>query len=282
MAPAPAPPTLDCHVLDTGYCLASERHLIRGGHRRTVACHAIVALLGHPRHGWTLWDAGYAPRLLAATRRFPYALYRRATPLHLRPELAVAAQLGRRGLAPRDIRRIIISHFHADHVAGLRDFPAAEPIATRAAYDDVATRRGLRALRRGFIPALLPGDFRARATLLPPFTGPPLPALGPTHDLFGDGAALLVALPGHARGQIGLLARTARGPVLFAADGCWLSRSVRERRPPGRLTHLFVDDPRAVRATIERLHAFARARPEVAIVPSHCPEAFAREVAPWC
>lgn len=271
-------PVIRYHALDTGYCLASEHHLIRGGQHREVACHSLVALLEHPQHGWLLWDTGYAPRLLEATRRLPWSLYRRATPLHMRPELAVAAQLGHWGLRPSDIRRVIISHFHADHIAGLRDFPESELIALQSAYDDVAPRQGLQALRRGFIPALLPDDFCKRAVLLPPLAGPLLPGLGPTHDIFGDGSLLLVALPGHARGQMGLLAHTERGRILFAADSCWLSRSISERRLPHRITHLFVDDPRAVRSTIDHLHVFAQACPDVVIVPSHCPEAFAREV----
>src|SRR5689334_5759477 len=160
-------PHLECHILDTGFCLAWEHHMIEGGRRCQIACHSIVALLGHPEHGWSLWDAGYAPRMLDETRRLPFWLYRRITPLRLRPELAAVAQIGRWGLAPRDIRRVIISHFHADHIAGLRDFASAELICLRSAYDDVAARRGWRALRRGFIPALLPDDFAARATLLP-------------------------------------------------------------------------------------------------------------------
>ena len=271
-------PEIECHVLDTGYCLASEHHLIRGGRHRMMACHSLVALLGHPEHGWTLWDAGYAPRMLAATRRFPFSLYRRITPLRLRPELAAVAQLRRRGIAPAAIRRVIVSHFHADHIAGLRDFPEATPVALAEAYADAAPRRGINALRRAFIPALLPPDFRERATLLGAFSGPPLPGLGPTHDLFGDGALRLVRLPGHACGQLGLLARTARGPILFAADGAWLTRAIRERRPPHPITNLMVDDPRAVRATLDGLHTFAHACPDVALVPTHCPEAFAREV----
>jgi len=273
--PAPA---LACRVLDTGYCLASEHHLIQGGRRLRIACHSIAALLRHPAHGWLLWDAGYAPRLLHATERLPFRLYRWATPLRLDPALAVVAQLARFGLSPRDIRRVVVSHFHADHIAGLRDFPDAEWVALGAAYRDVAGRRGWGALSRTFLPALLPDRFGRRATLLPDFTGSPLGALGPTHDLFGDGTAVLVALPGHARGQIGLLARTERGPVFFAADSCWLSASYRESRPPHRITQLFADDPRAVRETIGRLHAFSRTYPDVAIVPSHCPEAFRRHV----
>jgi glyoxylase-like metal-dependent hydrolase (beta-lactamase superfamily II) len=272
-------PALRYHVLDTGYCLASEHHIMRGGARRKVRCHSIVGLLRHPVRGWFLWDAGYAPRLLAATRLLPYRLYRLATPLHIEADQAVAAQLPRFGLSTSDIGTVVLSHFHADHVAGLRDFPGARLIATKAAYDDVRSRRGVSALRRAFIPSLLPPDFERRATLISSFDGPVLPGLGPTHDLFGDGSALLVRLPGHARGQIGMLASTEGGPVLFAADGCWLTRQVRERRPPHPITNLIVDDPQAVRSTLEGLHAFMQARPDVAVVPSHCPEAFAREVA---
>lgn len=273
-------PIVACHVLDTGYCLAHENLVLRGGERKSIRCHSIVALLRHPQQGWLLWDTGYAPRMWDVTARWPFWLYRRATPLHIQPELAVSAQLDRFGLAPADVRTIIVSHFHADHIAGLHDFPQSRFVATQAAYADIRRRQGFSALRRAFIPGLLPADFAARALLLPRFSGPALPGLGATHDLFGDGALLLVDLPGHACGQIGLLAQTDRGPVLFAADSCWHSRSIRERRPPHPLTYLFVDDSRAVRATIEALYVFAAARPDVRIVPSHCPEAFAREVGP--
>lgn len=271
-------PIIECYVLDTGYCLAHENLVLRGGARRPIQCHSIVALLRHPRQGWLLWDTGYAPRMWDATACWPFWLYRRATPLHIQPELAVIAQLGRFGLAPADVQTIIVSHFHADHIAGLHDFPKSGFIATHAAYADVRERQGFAALRRAFIPALLPNDFAERTQLLPRFSGAALPGLGATHDLFGDGSLLLVELPGHARGQIGLLAQTDGGAVLFAADSCWHSRSIRERRPPHPLTYLFVDDSRAVRATIEALHVFAAARPDVRIIPSHCPEAFAREV----
>lgn len=270
--------TLRCEMLDTGSCLVSESLLIQGGARRKIACHSLVALLHHPRFGWLLWDSGYAPRIMDATAGSIFYLYRLATPLQLEPSLAVANQLPRLGIQPADIRSVLISHFHADHISGLRDFPQARYVATQEAYDDVAPRRGWNALRRGFIPALLPPDFRERAALLPPFSGPQLPHLGSTHDLFGDGTLLLVQLPGHARGQMGLLANTERGKILFAADGCWLTRSIYERRPPARLTNLIVDDGGAVTDTLARLYAFTREQPDVIVVPSHCPEAFEREV----
>jgi glyoxylase-like metal-dependent hydrolase (beta-lactamase superfamily II) len=269
-------PELTCHILDTGHCLAHEHVLIQGGARKEVACHSIVALLGHPQHGWLLWDAGYAPHMLTATQHFPYSLYRLATPLRLRPELAAVAQLPRLGLVPSDIQTILISHFHADHLAGLADFPTSRFLALREAYASIASTHGLAALRHAFIPSLVPPDFRQRVTLLDTFTGPELPALGPSYDYYGDGSLLLVRLPGHARGQIGLLANTDRGPIFFVADSCWLARSVRENRPPSRIAGLIADDTIQLAATIAHLHVFAAARADVLIVPSHCPETFAQ------
>jgi glyoxylase-like metal-dependent hydrolase (beta-lactamase superfamily II) len=267
------PEGLRVYVLDTGSCLALEATIIRGGRWRVVECPCLVALLHHPEHGWVLWDTGYAPRMLEVTRRLPYRLYRYLTPLRLRPGLAVVDQLARLGLAAGDIRTVVISHFHADHLCGLRDFPAARFVATEEAWEATSGRTGVRALRQGYLPGLVPDDFAERAELLSVFTGPALGSLGPTHDLFGDGSLRLVRLPGHARGQLGLWAPTERGPLLFVADGAWHSASIWERRPPHLVTHAILDDPAAARTTLERLYEFQREFPSVALVPTHCPEA---------
>jgi glyoxylase-like metal-dependent hydrolase (beta-lactamase superfamily II) len=270
------PAMLICHLLDSGHCLASEHHLIRGGPRRKLQVHSLVALLGHPTQGWLLWDTGYAPRMFDATRKFPYRLYRWATPLRLAPELAVVAQLPRFGLAPESIKRIVISHFHADHISGLRDFPRAELMAARAAYESIAGRSGFDALKRGFIPELLPADFERRANLLNEFVGPEVDGLGPSLDLFGDASALLLALPGHAQGQLGLFANTQLGKVLLIADACWMSEAFRTNTPPHWMARIITDNWAGMKQTLARLHDYNRLHPQVSIIPSHCPEAFSR------
>lgn len=252
--------------------------MMQGGRRQQVACHALVALLHHPTHGWILWDTGYAPHMLTATDHFPERLYRWMTPLRLDPSLAVAAQLPHFGLQPADIQVVIISHFHADHTAGLRDFPNARFICSTDAYAHLTRYTGFGALRRGYLPALLPPDFAERCTHLPAFSGPAIPHLGPSHDLFGDGTLQLIALPGHARGQLGLLAQTDRGNCFFLADGAWLTRSIVENRPPSRMADLIADDPAGVRQTVANLHRFHQTHPEWRLIPTHCPEALAREV----
>jgi len=264
---------LTCRLLVTGHCIASGHHLLAGGPHGRIEIPSMVALLGHPTRGYLLWDTGYAPRMLDMTKWLPWRVYRWITPLRVSPEQAAVAQLAAMGVEARDVRRVVLSHFHADHVSGLRDFPLADVVASKAAYADVAGRTGLSALSRAFLPKLLPRDFERRAVLLDDFTpGEP----GPTCDLFGDGSAMVVSLPGHARGQIGLLARTTRGAVLFAADSCWMSEGYRTATPPHWITNLFIDDVAAMRETLGRVHRFWKADPAVMVIPSHCPEAWGR------
>jgi glyoxylase-like metal-dependent hydrolase (beta-lactamase superfamily II) len=261
-------------TLVTGYCLADESHFMQGGVRgKQVRCPARVYVFTHPREGVVLFDTGYAPRVFTASERLPYRLYRRITPIFTRPEEAALHQLAALGIAPGDVRWIIASHFHADHIAGLLDFPQARFVASVEGLADVTGRSSWGSLRRAFLPELLPPDFAHRARLLARsgFTDEVLPELGPTSDLFGDGLLLAVPLPGHARGQMGLLARTTEGEALLVADAAYSRRAIRENRPPHPITALFADDYRAGVRTLAALQAFAQAHPDVALHPTHEP-----------
>lgn len=272
---------IDCfYLLDTGYCRASEAAMVRGGARRVVDCHALCALFHHAREGWILFDTGYAPRLMDATRRFPFRFYRWALYAHTSQEQSAAGQLPRFGLTPGDIGHVVASHFHPDHAGGLLDFPAARFVCDRDCWEWAHNAGGFAALRRGVLPDLLPPDFAAR-THADTQTGPVLPHLGPTCDIFGDGSCLLVPLPGHARGQTGLfLPETPRGAVFLVADAVYHVRAIRENTPFPPPTAAFADDANAGTETINRLHQFWRERPDIHFLPTHCPEAFAR-VAEW-
>lgn len=256
-------------MLDTGYCLASEHLMLRGGRRKQIKCPAVAVLLEHPTHGFLLFDTGYAPRVLEAMKTFPFSMYARVTPIFLLEGQAVKHQLHRLGLQTRDITTIIISHFHADHIGGLLDFPAAQIVCSRAALKDVQQRQGFAALRRAFIPALLPQNLEGRSQLIDTFLDEPLEPFGPTHDLFGDGLLRLVQLPGHAKGQLGLLAQTPTGPILFAADGCYLRRNFTENIHPHPSSLLFVDDPKATLQTITKLHELHESGANITILPCH-------------
>lgn len=266
------------HVLATGYCWALENHVRRQARRHWIKCHALVALCLHPREGWILFDTGYAPRFLEATTSFPYSLYRALLPVHVTPELSVLGQLAKLGLRPQDIRHIVLSHFHADHVAGLLDFPEARIHCSFEGYRHLRERTRLRGLMKGYLPELIPNDLPERANWIKSFPDEPVPGLGGTHDLFADGTIQIISLPGHARGQVGAIISVGRQKVFLAADGCWQRESYRQKQPPAWITHFFIDNVSEMRRTLEGIATFHAAHPEIAIVPSHCPEAYANLV----
>jgi glyoxylase-like metal-dependent hydrolase (beta-lactamase superfamily II) len=257
-------------VLDTGFCTARSNFVARGTGWHDVRCHAPAFLLQHPDRGALLFDTGYAPRILDAFAHWPDRLYKYATPTTL--GMPALLQLDRYGVQQRDVRTVIVSHLHADHVAGLRDFPDARFVVTQQALSLQQHVASFGAVRRGVLQRLFPDDFAARASVIADFDGAILPHLGRTHDLLGDGSVLLVALPGHARGQIGALVRSVRGDVLLCADGAWTSQAYREQRPPHWITAAMQDDMIALAGTLRTLREFSVARPDVTILPTHCPE----------
>lgn len=264
------------YLLDTGFCHASEAAMVQGGARRIVDCHALVALFHHVREGWVLFDTGYAPRLTNATRHFPFRFYRWLLYAHTSQEQSAAGQLPRFGLLPGDIGHVVASHFHPDHAGGLWDFPQARFVCDRNGWEWARSAGGFKALHRGVLPYLLPPDFAARAQFTDAQSGPILPNIGPTYDMFGDGSCLLVPLAGHARGQTGLfLPETPRGATFLVADAVYQARAIRENTPFPLPTATFADDARDSTKTIQRLHEFWRERPDVVFLPAHCPEAFA-------
>src|SRR5258708_26959100 len=122
------------HLLKVGSCRHLEFLAIRGGRFATVTLPALSALIIHPDAGPILFDTGDADHFRDATNRFPERLYRLATPMQLPAPQRLDQQLKSHGLRLTDIRHCIVSHFHGDHIAGLRDLPSAAVIAMKSGY----------------------------------------------------------------------------------------------------------------------------------------------------
>lgn len=268
--------------VEAGSCTHSERSTMQGGRFGAVRFPSSVAVIEHPRFGVTLFDTGYSQWFFEATKRYPARLYAKMTPVALSGDETAVARLRACGIQPSDVQRIVLSHFHADHIAGARDFPEAKFVFAAEAYASVARRApGFGQLLAGFLPELLPDDFTSRAEALTPpsfrATIDGMGAFGCGHDLFGDGSLFVIELPGHAAGHVGLLAQTSDGPLFLVGDACWSSRAYRENRMPSALVWKLLQngDREAYAATLASLHDLSRARPDLRIVPCHCGDALA-------
>lgn len=262
-------------VLSAGSCKQLEKFLRTDGKWRVVQIPALFMYIKHPTYGSILFDTGYSPHFYEATKRMPYAFYRYITPVSVNEINTASEQLKKMNILPEDVDYIILSHFHADHIGAVKEFPHARFIYLQAAYDTVKKRNPFSQTKAGFVPGLLPNDFIERSIPIDEEKTVQLPKSYPFTrglDVMGDESIIAVDLPGHAAGQIGILLATTEQKYFLCADGVWERNAFQNSIAPHWLTNVIVDDRREAKDTFNRICTFHENHPEFCIVPSHCRE----------
>lgn len=269
-------------LFSAGYCIQSKMMAIKGAKNELMKFHTIFALIKHTKAGYFLFDTGYSSRFFEETKLFPFNIYSQITPVHFKEEEGAVAQLEHMGIHPAEIKHVILSHFHPDHIGSMKDFVEAEFLCLRSAYEDIKKKKGVGALMKAFLPGLLPYNFEekirfiddARVTHLNPEYAP----FTTGYDLLGDGSMIAIELPGHAQGQSGLIVSARNGTYFLVADACWLSESYRRNLLPHPVAGLIFSSRRDYRMTLEKIHQLHKKNSDIKIIPSHCSEVWEQMV----
>jgi glyoxylase-like metal-dependent hydrolase (beta-lactamase superfamily II) len=260
------------HLGYAGHCIAKENDAIRDGKKRKIKFFALWGLIEHPEEGYVLFDTGYTRRFYDETRLLPNKIYAMITKVDVKPEDEIIYQLREVGIDPKEIKKIFISHFHADHIAGLLDFPNAEIITSRVALNYTLGLKKALSFSKGVLKGLLPDDLQSRVKYIEDCTPVEDPIFGKYYDLFGDDSMKVYELPGHARGQCGVLLSTEKQTYFLIADACWLKRSYEDYVLPNPIVKLFFDSWNDFKDSLKKVHDFHKKHPEVIVVPTHCQE----------
>jgi glyoxylase-like metal-dependent hydrolase (beta-lactamase superfamily II) len=146
------------------------------------------------------------------------------------------------GAKPSDMRHIILTHLHADHMCGLARFPNAQIHASAASLKGWQNPKGFSSTHKGFFPSLLPAITDRNVTHVENSSALLLPWGGTGYDVFGDNSLVAVDLPGHMQGHIGVFFPKLSKPVLHAADVDWTFASLLQSENTTLPARLIVDD----------------------------------------
>ncbi|MFT5904967.1 MAG: glyoxylase-like metal-dependent hydrolase (beta-lactamase superfamily II) [Cryomorphaceae bacterium] len=264
---------IQLYLNSAGHCLAKEHHALWGGQRKNIQFKALFGLIKHDKLGWILYDTGYTDRFYDATHKFPSSLYAKITKVEIEKEDEVVAQLKRFGIQPQDIKHIIITHFHADHVGGLKDFPNATVYCSKEAYHYTVKLNKTLSFSKGVLKDLLPDDLGERVKFIED-VGHEFEdeIFGTSFDLFGDNSILTFNLPGHAAGQIGIKVRTAKKTYFLMADACWTHLAYKQNKLPHPIVRLLFSSWKDYKQTVDKLSQYHQQHPDVIMVPTHCNE----------
>lgn len=262
-AASPAPdrvPRIEVSILNTGTLKNLEAVFCETGSWLRMRQGTIMAVLvRHPR-GTFLFDAGYGAQAKEQYALFPWW----ARPLvDFRQSADTASILRHGGIQPKDIRWIIPSHMHWDHASAIKDFPGAEVWVTRPEYDFAHRTPPPRVVRQQF-------DQGVRWRIFA-FANRPYENFRQSLDLFGDGSLVLVPLPGHTPGGVGLFANLTSGKRLFfTGDTTWLVEGFQHRAGKSWLASMMVDSDRDLtHRSLLQVADLMKQKPEIVVVPAH-------------
>ena len=181
------------------------------------------------------------------------------------PDEEVGPRLRALGIDPaRDVTKVVLTHFHSDHMGGLRHFPGVPTLSTRESYK---ATHGPSGRLNGYLPQHFPAGFDP----LPlQFDTGPIGTFARSHRLTQDGAVSVVETPGHAPGHVSVLVRREGLSYLLAGDTSY-SQPKLKRLEADAVT----PTPNQMRETQRRILALASKEPLV-YLPSHDTEAVAR------
>lgn len=199
------------------------------------------------------------------------AQYRQDMPVWWRPFFrygesvdAAVDQLQRAAVPP--VARVVLSHSHWDHASGVTDFPKATVLVAEEEF------------ARVHAPASGPGGTWASqvggagiAWQGLEFSDKAYMGYARSLDMFGDGKVVLVPMPGHTPGSIGVFVTVDSGRQYFLiGDVAWTMDALAQGAAKFWLAGKLVDgDDSRTQQAVEQVRDLMQAQPGLVVLPAH-------------
>jgi N-acyl homoserine lactone hydrolase len=264
------------HAIQTGTARVKHRQAEGVGHgrlrivrtlldREWTAPQRIYAFVVEHPEGVIVVDTGETARA-SEKGYFPWwhPYYRFGLRIQVEPEQEIGPQLVQLGIAPADVRWVVMTHLHTDHAGGLAHFRGNDILVTR---NELAVASGFAGRVRGYLNNRFPSWFAPRVIDVDGEPYGPFPA---SRRLTDAGDVVLVPVPGHTVGQIAVVLHEDDHVVFFGGDSAYTQDFMLR----GVVDGISPDEEGAL-TTMSRIRSFAAGTPTV-YLPAHDPDTAAR------
>ncbi len=218
----------------------------------------LVGVIRHPTAGDFVVDTGVSEEQATRERKGAVRGLARALTKSVEPLESLAGIVARRRL---ELRGVLLTHTHFDHVLGLPDVAPDVPIYVGPG--ELRDRRGGNGLLRPTMRRLLDGRDPVRE--IDPSTAIALDPFPAVVDLVGDGSIWGIVCEGHTEGSMAWLVNSTDGPALFVGDTSHTRWGFDHGVPPGS----FTSDHELNVVALDRLRQFVAAHPETKVYVGH-------------
>jgi glyoxylase-like metal-dependent hydrolase (beta-lactamase superfamily II) len=257
------------HPIQTGFVRIKTAQAEGRGHglRRQLAIFAdrnwtqwlpiYARAIEHPE-GVIVVDTGQGAQLLETGKSLhPYIRWEAA--FRIEREKEIGPQLRTLGIAPRDVKQVVLTHLHMDHDGGLEHFPHSKILV---APGEFRAASGWAGRLRGYLPHRWPSWFDpAPLRLAEPF-GPFAASMPMTKAR----DVIAVATPGHTANHASVVVQGEETAFFLAGDTSYDERLMLA----GKVDGVSADERVSV-ATLAAIKSFSLSRPAV-YLPTHDPQ----------
>lgn len=198
-------------------------------------------------------EPGYFPRW------HPYPRF--GVRMAVQPEDEIGPKLRRLGIAPDDVRWVVLTHLHTDHAGGMHHFPKAELVVSRTEYQAAL---GFKGKLNGYLPHRWPTWFAPRLIDFPEQSFSTFPQ---SMALTAAGDVQLVGTAGHTVGHLSVILQEGAKQLFFAGDTSYTEAYLLSETVDG-----VSPDTGVARRTLRQIVEQVRQVPTV-YLPAHDPQA---------